>query len=128
MHRVQLTVLAPFVKVIDNEFGIEKGLLTTIHAYTNDQQVLDKTHKDLRRARSAGESMIPTTTGAAKAVSKVLPQLEGKLNGFAVRVTNTNSIFSRFSMYIKKRVYCKEEINQVLKRSFTERIKRNIRI
>ena len=78
--------LAPFVKVIDNEFGIEKGLMTTIHAYTNDQQVLDKTHKDLRRARSAGESMIPTTTGAAKAVSKVLPQLEGKLNGFAVRV------------------------------------------
>ena len=60
--------LAPFVKVIDNEFGIEKGLMTTIHAYTNDQQVLDKTHKDLRRARSAGESMIPTTTGAAKAV------------------------------------------------------------
>ncbi|CEO11020.1 glyceraldehyde-3-phosphate dehydrogenase [[Clostridium] sordellii] len=78
--------IAPVVKVLDEEFGIEKGLMTTIHAYTNDQQILDKTHKDLRRARSAGVSMIPTTTGAAKAVAKVLPDLEGKLNGFAVRV------------------------------------------
>lgn len=78
--------IAPVVKVLDSEFGIEKGLMTTIHAYTNDQQILDKTHKDLRRARSAGVSMIPTTTGAAKAVAKVLPDLEGKLNGFAVRV------------------------------------------
>ena len=78
--------IAPVVKVLDAEFGINKGLMTTIHAYTNDQQILDKTHKDLRRARSAGVSMIPTTTGAAKAVAKVLPDLEGKLNGFAVRV------------------------------------------
>ncbi|MCR8744489.1 type I glyceraldehyde-3-phosphate dehydrogenase [Romboutsia lituseburensis] len=78
--------LAPLAKAIDEAFGIEKGLMTTIHSYTNDQQILDKNHKDLRRARAAGESMIPTTTGAAKAVSKVLPQLEGKLNGFAVRV------------------------------------------
>ncbi len=78
--------LAPFAKVLEKEFGIEEGLMTTIHAYTNDQRILDKTHKDLRRARAAGESMIPTTTGAAKAVAKVLPQLKGKLNGFAVRV------------------------------------------
>ena len=78
--------LAPFAKVLDEKFGIEEGLMTTIHAYTNDQQLLDKTHKDLRRARAAAESMIPTTTGAAKAVAKVLPQLEGKLNGFSVRV------------------------------------------
>ena len=78
--------IAPVVKVLDSQFGIKKGLMTTIHAYTNDQKILDKTHKDLRRARSAGVSMIPTTTGAAKAVSKVLPNLEGKLNGFAVRV------------------------------------------
>ena len=78
--------LAPFAKVLDDKFGIEKGLMTTVHAYTNDQRILDKTHKDLRRARAAGESIIPTTTGAAKAVSKVLPQLEGKLNGFALRV------------------------------------------
>ena len=78
--------LAPIVKVLDETFGIEKGLMTTIHSYTNDQRILDKTHSDLRRARAAGESMIPTTTGAAKAVSKVLPQLEGRLNGTSVRV------------------------------------------
>ncbi len=78
--------LAPFAKVLNDKFGIEEGLMTTIHAYTNDQRILDKNHKDLRRARAAAESMIPTTTGAAKAVAKVLPQLEGKLNGFSVRV------------------------------------------
>ncbi|NLW41375.1 MAG: type I glyceraldehyde-3-phosphate dehydrogenase [Tissierellia bacterium] len=78
--------LAPVAKVILNEFGIKKGLMTTIHAYTNDQRILDKRHKDLRRARAAAESMIPTTTGAAKAVALVLPELKGKLNGFAVRV------------------------------------------
>ena len=78
--------LAPFAKILDEKFGLERGLMTTIHAYTNDQRILDKNHKDLRRARAAAESMIPTTTGAAKAVAKVLPDLKGKLNGFAVRV------------------------------------------
>lgn len=78
--------LAPAAKVILDNFGINKGLMTTIHAYTNDQQILDKRHKDLRRARAAAESMIPTTTGAAKAVALVLPELKGKLNGFAIRV------------------------------------------
>ncbi len=78
--------LAPFAKVLDDNFGIVKGLMTTIHSYTNDQRILDKTHKDLRRARAAGESIIPTTTGAAKAVGKVLPKLKGKLNGFSVRI------------------------------------------
>lgn len=78
--------LAPFAKILDREFGIEAGLMTTIHAYTNDQRILDAPHKDLRRARAAAESMIPTTTGAAKAVALVLPQLKGKLNGMAVRV------------------------------------------
>ncbi len=78
--------LAPFAKVLDKEFGIEAGLMTTVHAYTNDQRILDAPHKDLRRARAAAESMIPTTTGAAKAVALVLPQLKGKLNGMAVRV------------------------------------------
>ncbi|NLW22992.1 MAG: type I glyceraldehyde-3-phosphate dehydrogenase [Tissierellia bacterium] len=78
--------LAPVAKVILDEFGINKGLMTTVHAYTNDQQILDKRHKDLRRARAAAESIIPTTTGAAKAVALVLPELKGKLNGFAVRV------------------------------------------
>ncbi|MCL2111543.1 MAG: type I glyceraldehyde-3-phosphate dehydrogenase [Clostridiales bacterium] len=78
--------LAPVAKVIDREFGIVRGMMTTIHSYTNDQQILDLPHKDLRRARAAAMSMIPTTTGAAKAVSLVLPQLAGKLNGGAMRV------------------------------------------
>ena len=78
--------LAPVVKVLDDAFGIEHGLMTTIHSYTNDQVILDFPHKDLRRARSAGLNMIPTTTGAAKAVGLVLPHLKGKLNGLSVRV------------------------------------------
>lgn len=78
--------LAPVAKVIDENFGIKRGLMTTIHSYTNDQKILDLPHKDLRRARAAGVSLIPTTTGAAKAVALVLPQLKGKLNGMAIRV------------------------------------------
>ena len=78
--------LAPVAKVIDENFGIKRGLMTTIHSYTNDQKILDLPHSDLRRARAAGVSLIPTTTGAAKAVSLVLPQLKGKLNGMAIRV------------------------------------------
>lgn len=82
--------LAPVCKVLLDNFGIEKGLMTTTHAYTGDQRLLDFPHKDLRRARAAALSMIPTTTGAAKAVSLVLPQLEGKLNGMAIRVPTPN--------------------------------------
>ncbi|HEX5131540.1 MAG TPA: type I glyceraldehyde-3-phosphate dehydrogenase, partial [Candidatus Krumholzibacteria bacterium] len=78
--------LAPVAKVINDTFGIKQGLMTTIHAYTNDQRILDQPHKDLRRARAAAVSMIPTTTGAARAVSKVLPELKGKLDGISVRV------------------------------------------
>ena len=78
--------LAPVAKVLQQNFGIIKGLMTTIHAYTNDQRILDQQHKDLRRARSAAVSMIPTSTGAARAISLVLPELKGKLHGFAVRV------------------------------------------
>ena len=108
--------LAPFAKVLDQEFGIEEGLMTTIHAYTNDQRILDKTHKDLRRARAAGESMIPTTTGAAKAVAKVLPQLNGKLNGFAVRVpTPTVSLVDL--VCILKKDATVEEINAAFKKA-----------
>jgi len=85
--------LAPFAKVLDDNFGIVRGLMTTVHAYTNDQNILDLPHKDLRRARSAALSIIPTTTGAAKAVSLVLPQLKGKVNGMAMRVpTPTGSV------------------------------------
>ena len=108
--------LAPFAKVLDKEFGIEEGLMTTIHAYTNDQRILDKSHKDLRRARAAGESMIPTTTGAAKAVAKVLPQLEGKLNGFAVRVpTPTVSLVDL--VCILKKDATVEEVNAAFKKA-----------
>lgn len=82
--------LAPVAKVLDQVFGIESGLMTTIHSYTNDQNIADNSHKDMRRARAAALSMIPTTTGAAKAVSLVLPDLAGKLNGFAVRVPTPN--------------------------------------
>lgn len=82
--------LAPFAKVLHEKFGIVKGLMTTIHAYTNDQRILDLPHKDLRRARAAAMSIIPTTTGAAKAVGLVLPELKGKLNGFAMRVPTPN--------------------------------------
>ncbi|MCL4514857.1 MAG: type I glyceraldehyde-3-phosphate dehydrogenase [Firmicutes bacterium] len=78
--------LAPFAKVLQQKFGIKRGLMTTVHAYTNDQRILDMTHKDLRRARAAGMSMIPTTTGAAKAVALVLPELKGKFDGFSMRV------------------------------------------
>jgi glyceraldehyde 3-phosphate dehydrogenase len=82
--------LAPVAKVLLDAFGIERGLMTTIHSYTNDQRILDLPHKDLRRARAAGLSMIPTTTGAAKAVSLVIPELKGKLDGMAIRVPTSN--------------------------------------
>ena len=82
--------LAPFAKVLNDNYGIKRGLMTTVHAYTNDQRILDLPHKDLRRARAAGQSIIPTTTGAARAVALVLPELKGKLNGFAMRVPTPN--------------------------------------
>jgi glyceraldehyde 3-phosphate dehydrogenase len=82
--------LAPFAKVLNDQFGIRRGLMTTVHSYTNDQQILDLPHKDYRRSRAAAENIIPTSTGAAKAVSLVLPELKGKLNGFAMRVPTPN--------------------------------------
>jgi len=82
--------LAPVVKVLDEAFGVQRGLMTTVHSYTNDQNILDLPHKDLRRARAAALSQIPTTTGAAKAIGLVLPHLKGKLDGFSVRVPTPN--------------------------------------
>ncbi|MCM3760613.1 type I glyceraldehyde-3-phosphate dehydrogenase [Alkalihalobacillus oceani] len=82
--------LAPFAKVLNDKFGIKRGMMTTVHSYTNDQQILDLPHKDYRRARAAAENIIPTTTGAAKAVALVLPELKGKLNGGAMRVPTPN--------------------------------------
>lgn len=108
--------LAPFAKVIDAEFGIVRGLMTTIHSYTNDQKILDLPHKDLRRARAAGVSMIPTTTGAAKAVSLVLPQLKGKLNGLAIRVPTPAVSLVDIVFELKKET-TKEEANAVLKKA-----------
>ena len=94
--------LAPVAKVLNDAFGIEKGLMTTIHSYTNDQNILDLPHKDLRRARAAALSMIPTSTGAAKAVSLVLPELKGKLDGFAIRVPTPNVSVVDLTVTLKK--------------------------
>jgi glyceraldehyde 3-phosphate dehydrogenase len=94
--------LAPVAKVLNDAFGIEKGLMTTIHSYTNDQNILDLPHKDLRRARAAALSMIPTSTGAAKAVSLVLPELKGKLDGFAIRVPTPNVSVVDLTCTLKK--------------------------
>lgn len=114
--------LAPVAKVIDENFGIIKGFMTTVHAYTNDQKILDKTHKDLRRARSAGESIIPTTTGAARAVAKVLPNLKGRLNGFALRVPTTTVSITDMVCEISKAVTV-EQINQVLYSAANSKLK-----
>ncbi len=105
--------LAPLAKVLNDEFGIERGLMTTIHSYTNDQRVLDAPHSDLRRARTATMSMIPTTTGAAKAVALVLPELEGRLDGTSVRVPTPNVSLVDLSFISKKEVSV-ESINASL--------------
>src|SRR5690606_25892092 len=94
--------LAPIAKVLNDTFGIEQGLMTTIHAYTSDQNILDGTHSDLRRARAAAVSMIPTTTGAAKAVGLVLPELKGKLDGYAVRVPTPDVSMVDLTANLKK--------------------------
>jgi len=106
--------LAPVVKIIDDRFGIEGGMMTTVHAYTNDQNNIDNPHKDLRRARACGESIIPTTTGAAKAIGKVLPHLNGKLNGLALRVPTPNVSLVDLVVDVKTPVTV-DTVNEVLK-------------
>ena len=106
--------LAPIVKILHKEFGIEYGLMTTIHAYTNDQVVQDEPHKDLRRARAAALSMIPTTTGAAKAISEVIPEMKGKLDGLAIRVPVPNVSIVDFVATLSKST-TKDEVNAKLK-------------
>jgi glyceraldehyde 3-phosphate dehydrogenase len=106
--------LAPIAKVLLENFGIKKGLMTTIHSYTNDQRILDLPHKDLRRARSAAVSMIPTTTGAAKAVSLVLPELKGKMDGMAIRVPTPNVSLVDLVVEVEKDTTT-EEVNKTLK-------------
>jgi glyceraldehyde 3-phosphate dehydrogenase len=102
--------LAPIVKILQKEFGLEYGLMTTIHAYTNDQVVADEPHKDLRRSRAAALSMIPTTTGAAKAISEVIPEMKGRLDGMAIRVPVPNVSLVDFVATLSKTV-TKEEVN-----------------
>ena len=106
--------LAPMAKVIHENFGIKHGMMTTVHSYTNDQMILDLPHKDLRRARAAAMSIIPTTTGAAKAVALVLPELKGKLNGFALRVPTPNVSLTDLGSEMEKPVTV-EEVNAALK-------------
>ncbi|MFF2446878.1 type I glyceraldehyde-3-phosphate dehydrogenase [Neobacillus sp. NPDC058068] len=106
--------LAPFAKVLNDTFGIKRGMMTTVHSYTNDQQILDLPHKDYRRARAAAENIIPTSTGAAKAVSLVLPELKGKLNGMAMRVPTPNVSVVDLVAELDKDVTA-EEINVALK-------------
>ncbi len=107
--------LAPVAKVLQQKFGIKRGLMTTVHSYTNDQQILDLPHSDLRRARAAGLSIIPTTTGAARAVALVLPELKGKLNGFAMRVPTPNVSVVDFVAELAQSPVSAEEINAALK-------------
>ncbi|MFT3978569.1 MAG: type I glyceraldehyde-3-phosphate dehydrogenase [Sphingomonas bacterium] len=115
--------LAPVAKVLNDTVGIERGLMTTVHAYTNDQKILDQIHPDLRRARAAAMSMIPTTTGAARAVGEVLPELKGKLDGSAIRVPTPDVSLVDLT-FTPKRDTSAEEINQILKAaSETARLK-----
>ena len=114
--------LAPFTKVLMEKFGIVSGLMTTVHSYTNDQKILDLAHKDLRRARAAACSIIPTTTGAAKAVALVLPELKGKLNGFAMRVPTPNVSITDLTVVLEKDTTA-EEINAALKEASEGKLK-----
>jgi glyceraldehyde 3-phosphate dehydrogenase len=107
--------LAPVAKVLHETFGIKYGLMTTIHAYTNDQKILDAPHSDLRRARAAAVSMIPTTTGAAKAVGKVIPSLKGRLNGMAVRVPTSDASMVDLVVELDKKVTA-EDVNEAMKK------------
>ncbi|MBC7360719.1 MAG: type I glyceraldehyde-3-phosphate dehydrogenase [Candidatus Aminicenantes bacterium] len=114
--------LAPVAKVIHENFGIEKAFMTTIHAYTNDQRILDAPHKDLRRARAAAVSQIPTTTGAAKAVGLVLPELKGKIDGIAIRVPTPNVSLVDLVAVVKKETTA-EEVNAALKAAAEGKLK-----
>ena len=124
MARAEIsTRLAPVAKVLNDALGIERGLMTTVHAYTNDQKILDQIHSDLRRARAAAMSMIPTTTGAARAVGEVLPELKGKLDGSAIRVPTPDVSLVDLT-FQPKRDTTRDEVNQILKAaSQIERLK-----
>lgn len=114
--------LAPLVKVLDEAFGMNFGMMTTIHAYTNDQNILDAPHKDFRRARAGALSMIPTSTGAAKAVTQVLPHLKGKIDGLAVRVPTANVSLVDFVMHSKNNMD-KDKVRSVIKKASSGSLK-----
>ncbi len=114
--------LAPVAKVLDDTFGLKKGLMTTTHAYTNDQAVLDAPHKDLRRARSAGESIIPTSTGAARAIGEVMPHLKGKLDGMAMRVPTPVGSVVDLTAELKKTASA-DEVNAAFKKAASGKMK-----
>ena len=114
--------LAPPLKVLNNKFGIERAFMTTIHAYTSNQRILDFPHKDLRRARAAALSIIPTTTGAAKAIGKVLPELDGKIDGLAMRVPVPDGSITDITAILKQEV-TKEDVNRELKRAAENELK-----
>src|ERR1700759_3795411 len=114
--------LAPVAKVLNDAVGIDKGFMTTVHSYTNDQPSLDQVHKDLYRARAAGQNMIPTSTGAAKAVGLVLPELNGKLDGVSIRVPTPNVSLIDFK-FVAKRATSKDEINTAVKRAAEQQLK-----
>ena len=107
--------LAPIVKVINDRFGIKKGVMTTVHSYTGDQRILDNSHRDMRRARAAALNIVPTSTGAAKAVALVLPQLKGKLNGIALRVPTPNVSIVDLVCNVEKKGVTAEEVNAAFK-------------
>jgi glyceraldehyde 3-phosphate dehydrogenase len=114
--------LAPLLKVLNEKFGIEKGFISTIHAYTNDQKILDLPHSDLRRARAAAINIIPTSTGAAKAVGLVIPELKGKMDGIAVRVPVPNGSYTDVTLNLKKEVTA-EEVNKAIKSAAAKELK-----
>lgn len=114
--------LAPILKIIEEKFGIEKGYMTTIHAYTNDQQILDLPHKDLRRTRAAAVNIIPTSTGAAKAVGLVIPSLKGKMDGIAVRVPVSDGSYTDGTIILKKQTTA-EDVNKEIKSASEKEMK-----
>ncbi len=114
--------LAPVVKLMDDNFGIQSGFMTTVHSYTNDQRLLDSPHKDFRRARAAGQSMIPTTTGAARAVCEVIPKLQGKIDGISIRVPTPSVSVVDFVATLNKKT-TKSELNQIFEDASKEKLK-----
>lgn len=114
--------IAPIIKILNDNFGIEKGYLTTVHAYTNDQRILDLPHSDLRRARTAAANTIPTSTGAAKAVGVVIPELKGKLDGIAMRVPVTDGSITDLTVVLKKDTTT-EEVNELVKKAAENELK-----